>query len=404
MRVGISALYRAHGGSLTRLTEFLQDAARLGMFDVHRFVVFTIPETARTLSERLGPEVTSAVSIVPIPLADAGLLGRLRAEQSTLLRRLDEHRIDVLYCTANVVPFGCPVPTAVLFQNAAPFCESITRRTVGTVEWLKLRLLRRLILSSARRATAVICISEYFRGVLERETGRSNDRVRVVYPPRKAIVGDAGLGGELLSRLGLSGPFLVCVSHLYPYKNLLELIRGFVRAVHAAGRSEVRLVIAGASYVPSYRRAIDELLNGLGADASTVVLAGELTSDETHQLLCMGEAFVFTSTCENCPQALIEALEVGMPAAVSDIGVMPEVAGDASLYFDPYDVSDIAERLTELLSSPELRRELGERARARATRFPERLAVTREIMSILEGCAGVGAARGRSAEEWKHEE
>ena len=81
------------------------------------------------------------------------------------------------------------------------------------------------------------------------------------------------------------------------------------------------------------------------------------------------EVFVYASSCENLPNILIEAMAAGLPIASSSRGPMPEVLGDAGLYFDPEDPAGLALRLRELAESHELRASLAQRAFERAAGY-----------------------------------
>jgi len=78
---------------------------------------------------------------------------------------------------------------------------------------------------------------------------------------------------------------------------------------------------------------------------------------------------IFASSCENCPNILLEALAAGRPVLCSDYQPMPEFAGNAVRYFDPYNPEQLAEKLIDLLDDSALRTDLGLRARARSERF-----------------------------------
>ena len=78
---------------------------------------------------------------------------------------------------------------------------------------------------------------------------------------------------------------------------------------------------------------------------------------------------MYASSCENLPNILIEAMAAGLPIASSSRGPMPEVLGDAGLYFDPEDPAGLALRLRELVESHELRASLAQRAFERAADY-----------------------------------
>jgi alpha-1,3-rhamnosyl/mannosyltransferase len=92
---------------------------------------------------------------------------------------------------------------------------------------------------------------------------------------------------------------------------------------------------------------------------------------------------VFPSLAEGFGLPVLEALERGVPVACSRASSLPEVAGEAALYFDPLDVEDMRAALEELLSNPGLRASLAGAGRRRAESFSwERVAD--ETLAVYE--------------------
>lgn len=388
MRIAISALFQASGGSLTNVAQLLREWSVAGDLERHEFIIFASRGSERALRQGLPDGVLDRVRIHVLPLADAGLPGRVVAEQVLLPRLLRAEKADVVFCPANVIPYASRVPSIVTFQNAAPFCDSVTRRSVGLVPWLRFLLLGAFVRASAHHATRVIFISQFFRDLFITNYGFDAERGSVIVrglPERRPTAP----GAAALADVGIRGPFVLSVSHLNPYKNILELITGFVAARRDRGTTH-QLVLAGGAYFAEYRERIGALLRDLKADDGTVLLPGSVPPPVVEQLLSGAESFLFSSTCENCPTALIEALAHGLPIGCSDVGVMPEVGGDAVLYFDPYDPASIANVAGRLMTEPELREDLSLRARARAATFKGERVIAQETLRAIEAAAGGG--------------
>ncbi|HEV2721006.1 MAG TPA: hypothetical protein VG323_13370, partial [Thermoanaerobaculia bacterium] len=145
MRIGISALFYASGGSLTNLVQLLRSWADDGSLERHEFVLFASDGTCAGLRREADADVLDRLRISAMNRTAGGLPGRLAAEQLSILRRLREERIDVLFCPGNVIPYAARIPTVAVFQNAAPFCDSVTLRAVGAVKWMQIRLLGLLV-------------------------------------------------------------------------------------------------------------------------------------------------------------------------------------------------------------------------------------------------------------------
>lgn len=382
LRIGVSALHRASGGSLTHLVHLLAGWKRDGTLARHRFVIFVGPDSQSALRQAL-PDVMDLVDIAPFPSAGRGLLQRLFDEQIRLPRALLKHSIDVLLCPANVMPYATRVPVVASFQNAAPFCETVTPASVGLRPWLQFALLGWFMRATARRATIVIFISRFFRDLFVERFGFDAKRGRVI--PRAAEDSAAAADPELEARLGVRRPFLLSVSHLNPYKNTIELIEGF--ALASKDLPPRQLVLAGMANFAPYAESIRATIARLGL-AERVLLTGELPHADALSLVAGCEAFVFTSTCENCPTALVEAMSTGAPVASSNVGVMPEVTGDAALLFDPAQPAEIAEALRRMMTDPQLCEELRRRSLARAQTFITRDTVARQTIEAIEMASG----------------
>jgi glycosyltransferase involved in cell wall biosynthesis len=90
--------------------------------------------------------------------------------------------------------------------------------------------------------------------------------------------------------------------------------------------------------------------------------SGAVPFESLHQHYQQADAFVFASSCENLPNILIEAMAAGLPIASSNRGPMPEVLGDAGVYFDPDSPHAIADALHRLALDDQLRLALAQRA------------------------------------------
>jgi glycosyltransferase involved in cell wall biosynthesis len=78
---------------------------------------------------------------------------------------------------------------------------------------------------------------------------------------------------------------------------------------------------------------------------------------------------IFASSCENLPNILMEAMAAGLPLACSRLGPMPEVLGDAGVYFDPERPDDIARALRQLIDDPDLRARVAQAAFVSAQQY-----------------------------------
>jgi glycosyltransferase involved in cell wall biosynthesis len=100
-----------------------------------------------------------------------------------------------------------------------------------------------------------------------------------------------------------------------------------------------------------------------------IIIAGRLDQTELEQIMASAFALAFVSYFEGFGIPLIEAMQCEVPILCSNTSCMPEIAGDAALYFDPFDVNDISAKMLELFQSKHLAQELIAKGNLRKLNF-----------------------------------
>lgn len=236
-----------------------------------------------------------------------------------------------------------------LIHDAAVF-DRPQAYTRAFATWYRF-LFRRL----ARRAEALVTVSDFSRGRLARSLGVPESRIDVV-----ANGGDHLLNGaadtSVLDRLGVqAGRYLLAVASPNPNKNLARLLEAFGQMPAGA-----RLVIVGA---PN-RRVF--AADGQAPDPPGVVRADAVSDAALKALYCGARALVFPSLYEGFGLPPAEAMSLGCPVVASDTGPMPEVCGDAALYVDPRSTSALSDAMRRVLEDDALCAMLAARGAARA--------------------------------------
>lgn len=183
-------------------------------------------------------------------------------------------------------------------------------------------------------------------------------------------------------------------------KNTAGLVEAFAQVVRSG--VDARLRLAGAATEPDYDDALRARIRALGLEPRVERL-GPLSSAAVGRELSEAAVFALVSREENSPLGVQEAMAAGVPVVTSNRCGMPYLVrdGETGSLIDPEDPTDIAARLTELLTDPALARRMGEHARAFALeRFhPDVVARrTRAVYDRVLGsrkavdAAGIGAA------------
>ena len=216
---------------------------------------------------------------------------------------------------------------------------------------------------ACRLAKYVVCISEYVRKTVLENADVPAERVKaipILLAHRIRKPEEMALGTTLSSFGLLRGRFLLYPANFWRHKNHETLLEAFRSYMAISSGSDLKLVLTGA---PGRRRdRIEEICRRDPVLCGRVVLPGYLAEQEFSALLYGCGAIIFPSLFEGFGMPLLEGMAAGKPLLVGNVTSLPEVAGEAALYFDPTVPSEIAEAVARLESDPGLRRDLATKA------------------------------------------
>ncbi|MBW4483590.1 MAG: glycosyltransferase family 4 protein [Tildeniella torsiva UHER 1998/13D] len=158
-------------------------------------------------------------------------------------------------------------------------------------------------------------------------------------------------------------PYFLYVGSHYTYKNLGRLIEAFAQT----SLPDVKLLIAGVPD-PRYTPALQAQVEAMGLGDRVQFLA-YVPYDELPRLINQAIALVFPSLWEGFGLPVLEAMACGTPVITSNVSSLPEVAGEAALSIDPYNVGALAEAMTAVASDHTLWRTLHQAGLARVKAF-----------------------------------
>ena len=221
---------------------------------------------------------------------------------------------------------------------------------------------------AARKADHIVTVSNYSKAQIVEALGIPASKITVIH---------CGVGAEfhpeynkeecrsVVSRLGISRPYLLYVGNLKPHKNVSTLLRA-VAQLHQRKKLSHELVIVGDD--ARWKRAlVDECLR-LGI-ADKVVFVPYVSQAQLPKIYATADLLVMPSNAEGFGLPVVEAMACGTPVVCSRAASLPEVAGDAAVYFDPDDADDLAETIERLVHSSDLRESLRDKGLHRAKQF-----------------------------------
>jgi glycosyltransferase involved in cell wall biosynthesis len=114
-----------------------------------------------------------------------------------------------------------------------------------------------------------------------------------------------------------------------------------------------------------------------------VTAIGFVPTEDLVLLYAMASVFVFPSLYEGFGLPIIEAMQLGCPVITSKDGSLSEVAGEAAMFVDPYDVQSIEKKLKMLFNDTHLQKRLSEKGIIQAKKFSWEI-VARETSTVYE--------------------
>lgn len=366
MRIVVNALSARLGGGQTYLRNlfaYLPDSKELEL------IIFAPDELDLPTDERVRRVKTAWPTSNPY----------MRAvwERFLLPVFLRRNQADVLFCPGGVVatraPRRCRVVT--MFRNMIPFDTSIRKMPGNQI--LRNLLLKRVMLRSMMHADLTIFISEYARQVIE-SMGRIPNSITIPH----------GVGaifrthGHSIPRPEFlpDGEYLLYVSRFEVYKHHYEVVTAYANLPDAL-RRRFALVLVGETNMPEAER-IRSLIAQLKL-VGRVHMQGAVAYRDLPAVYHHAKLSLFASSCENCPNILLEALGAGRPVLSSSVMPMPEFGGDAVHYFSPHDPEDIRRAMEAVLSDEPYSERLGAAAAKRSSQFDWAVTARRTWESIF---------------------
>ena len=215
----------------------------------------------------------------------------------------------------------------------------------------------------------MVCISDYVRGTVLDKGSISADRVRTIpiLLPRRLPAPSAEICERLLSSLRVHARrYLFYPANFWAHKNHQLLLTAFGMYRASNPRSDLKLVLTGS---PGARR--DELIEASCAMglSDAVVFPGYLSAEDFSPLMHQCKALIFPSLFEGFGMPLLEAMAAGRPILCGNGTSLPEVAGDAALFFNPMKPVEILEAIDRIERDLDLERDLIEKGTRRLSTF-----------------------------------
>lgn len=295
------------------------------------------------------------------------------AEQVGLLRQLYKISPDLVH-------FGMVQQPIFYFGKVVTTMHDLTtaRFRNPSKNWLiftiKQQIYRWVNVIAARKSRKVITPSEFIKDDVARFAGINSRKITVTYEAADAIKDKPEPIKELEGKR-----FIMYVGRPQPHKNLRRLIDAFAKIKQS--HPDLNLVLAGKKdrLFKEHERYAQNHVPG-------VIFTGFVSEGELRWLYENTAAYVFPSLSEGFGLPGLEAMVHGTPVVSSNATCLPEIYGDAAEYFNPQDVDDMAEKISNVLDNPKRAEALRKLGKQQASKYSwkrmaeQTLAVYKEVL------------------------
>lgn len=317
------------------------------------------------MSAEIGPKFTAFINkesqglfnfpsqfeVVETPVPASSRTSRYLWEQTILPYQIKRKDIDVLFSPGVMAPIFRPVPSVITIHDAnfSEVPETFTR--------FKRTVISRAYPLSAKKASKIVTVSNFSKGELLSHLHVPDSKIEVVHnplPPNLSAPGSSDISK-------IEHPYLLTVGKDYHHKNLKTAVQALSNHLE-----QLHLVFAGFDAPPDHPLRL--LAESLGVE-DRVHFAGYVSEERLATLYSEAEIYIHPSRYEGFGFPLIEAMYYGTPVVSSDAASLPEVGGDAALYFDPDSPDELSRLVKRVVESDRLRCELISKGRKNIERF-----------------------------------
>lgn len=294
---------------------------------------------------------------------------------------LQREKLDLVHFPHFNVPLFTPIPFVVTIHDLilTRFPSRRASMLPAAFYWFKQLVYRLVIKVAVQRARMIIAVSKFTRQDIIKQFKAKPEKVIVTYEgvanlmkqsESSVVVSDSGI---VQQKYKISSPFILYVGNAYPHKNLERLLIVFKRLRQRY--SDLSLVIVGKDdyFYERLKKSAQNLSlwsqDGKGGVANSVIFPGYVPDADLATLYKQALFYVFPSFYEGFGLPPLEAMTYSCPVASSNQASLPEIIGEAAMYFNPYDEQEMLDKLSDFVENEQLRQDLVSKGEKRILNF-----------------------------------
>lgn len=298
-------------------------------------------------------------------------------EQLKLPKIIDESGCDLVHYPHWNVPLRAQTPFMVtihdLIMLEEPRSSKATTRNpmIYTAKYAGYKM---VLKNAVKKSQHLIAVSNFTKNSILKHFDVPEEKISVIHEGVAKLVSES-----YETKPPYQDPYFLYVGNAYPHKNLEALLHAFsfFHRLHP----EVKLVLVGKKDI--FWQWLEQEIDEIDLPKESVIFYGYATERELDQLYKHATLYVFPSRHEGFGLPPLEAMARGVPVAASKVTSLPEILGDAALYFKPDDIEEMISVMEKGLTDAKLRERLKTKGGEQVKKYSwERMA--RQILQLYQ--------------------
>lgn len=267
-----------------------------------------------------------------------------------LTKLCKEYKLDLLH-TQYFIPFIRPCKVVCTIHD---ICFEHFKDIFTKKEYYRQRI---LIPYAAKHSVKIFTVSNHAKKDIIEHYNVAEKDVLVTYNAVNSFFRPLDeseiMPQDLRKKFGIgSENYILSVCNLQPRKNLIRLIRAFIKYKKDYDGNEKLVIVGKKAWM--YNDILKSSIDG----HTDIIFTDYVESDDLVRLYCEATCFIYPSFFEGFGIPPLEAMACGTPVAVAKATSLPEVVGDAGIYFDPYNEDEIEMAIKNLFNDEDVRERL----------------------------------------------
>lgn len=286
-------------------------------------------------------------------------------EQTELLKTINKISPDLVHFTNFNFPVAYSGKFVITIHDLTLLHFRNLRASVASKAYylLKEAIMKNIVLKKGiTKAQTVLVPSEYVKNDVAKTFKVRRNKIAVTH---EAVDRDFAKPRVNLNKFNIDKPYVLYIGNAYPHKNLERMILAFGKLI-TEYVLDYQLVIAGKK--DSFHKNLEEAVEDAGLEGR-VIFTGFVSDQELAGLYKNASLYVFPSLSEGFGLPPLEAMAHDLPVASSDATCLQEILGDAAMYFDPHNISEISKAMLEVLTDKKLSDSLIRKGRQQVKKY-----------------------------------